>query len=183
MCEYLRDFNERMEGTREGMGLAIPSPQCEIDGSYKALQCHKDVCSCVNQFGVTLKSKIDVNRVNCEEVRILNNICGNFTCDLKCPYGYEVDAAGCQQCRCRDPCKEVTCAIHQACAMVDVNCGPDQYCPAVPACLTNKPGKKATLVKVSVRVFFYASSLFRYLNPSQSVSFTVNRINQSQSEI
>lgn len=143
MCEYLRNFHKHMEGTREGMVLAIPAPQCEKDGSYIALQCHNDVCSCVNQIGVTLKSNIDVNRVNCKEVRDLVNMCAKFACDLKCPYGYEVDEAGCQKCRCKDPCKEVACGAHQACAMVDVNCGPDQYCPAVPACLTAKPGKKA----------------------------------------
>lgn len=39
MCEYLRDFSKRMEGTEKGMQLAISPPVCTSEGNFRERQC------------------------------------------------------------------------------------------------------------------------------------------------
>lgn len=39
VCEYLRDFSDRMEGTEVGMSLALKPPRCNADGSFVSMQC------------------------------------------------------------------------------------------------------------------------------------------------
>ncbi|XP_055903393.1 uncharacterized protein LOC129939416 isoform X2 [Eupeodes corollae] len=39
MCEYLRDFSKRMEGTEKGMQLAIAPPVCTNEGNFRERQC------------------------------------------------------------------------------------------------------------------------------------------------
>lgn len=55
VCEYLRDFSDKMEGTREGMRLALPPPKCHLNGSFEATQCAErngeKQCWCVDSFG------------------------------------------------------------------------------------------------------------------------------------
>jgi hypothetical protein len=55
VCEYLRDFSEKMEGTHEGMRLALPPPNCHPSGSFEATQCAEkngdQQCWCVDSFG------------------------------------------------------------------------------------------------------------------------------------
>lgn len=149
MCEYLRDFTERMEGTREGMYLALPPPQCEKDGSYKSFQCLKKDnttnCYCVNDYGVTISGSVN-NSKDCDKLNEVSKVCPPLDCSLKCDYGYELNSENCELCKCRDPCKEVNCGSHQSCVMVDVNCGIGEFCPPVPACLTAKAGQCPYLV-------------------------------------
>ncbi|XP_046628250.1 cysteine-rich motor neuron 1 protein-like [Neodiprion virginianus] len=145
MCEYLRDFSERMEGTRDGMALALAAPECEEDGSYKSLQCRNGTCSCVNKRGTTLRESV-TGVSECKALKESLIGCQALNCSLECSYGYSVDSQGCELCECREPCKEVTCGDEQSCVMVDVNCGRGEHCPPVPACLTAKAGQCPYLV-------------------------------------
>lgn len=54
VCEYLRDFDEKMEGTVDGMRLALPPPSCTEDGSFTARQCAAGRCWCVDSFGTEI---------------------------------------------------------------------------------------------------------------------------------
>lgn len=71
MCEYLRDFNEKMEGTHDGMKLALPTAECFSNGSFVAQQC-SDVkgtkeCWCVDNYGTEIPSTRGNNSatINC----------------------------------------------------------------------------------------------------------------------
>ncbi|CAH2045911.1 unnamed protein product, partial [Iphiclides podalirius] len=146
MCEYLRDFDEKMEGTVDGMRLALPPPSCEADGAFRAQQCAGGRCWCVDQFGTEIPDTRTGNAssVDCQKVRSELS-CLELTCRMGCDYGFELGAGRCPTCRCRDPCADVTCPAGRACALVDVACDAD-YCPHVPACLPRKTGQCPYLV-------------------------------------
>ncbi|XP_063831607.1 neurogenic locus notch homolog protein 1 [Ostrinia nubilalis] len=146
MCEYLRDFDEKMEGTVDGMKLALPPPTCNPDGSFSTQQCAKGRCWCVDSFGTEIPrtSGHNASSVDCDKLREELD-CLDMTCRMGCDYGFEIGANRCPTCRCRDPCAGVTCPADRACAVVDVACDAD-YCPPVPACLPRKPGQCPYLV-------------------------------------
>lgn len=153
MCEYLRDFSDKMEGTREGMALALPSPSCYTNGSYNATQCHKnkagqEECWCVDEFGTEIPRTKSTNVTNCAALREELE-CLGLTCRLGCDYGFIIDPeTRCPECECRNPCDEVDCPNGEECQMVEVSCD-DVYCSPVPACLPKKPGQCPYLVPIS----------------------------------
>lgn len=69
VCEYLRDFDEKMEGTVDGMKLALPGPTCNQDGSFTSQQCAKGRCWCVDSFGTEIPetSTKNASTVDCDK--------------------------------------------------------------------------------------------------------------------
>lgn len=69
MCEYLRDFDEKMEGTVDGMKLALPAPSCNPDGSFTPQQCAGGRCWCVDSFGTEIPetSTNNASAVDCDK--------------------------------------------------------------------------------------------------------------------
>ena len=133
MCEYIRDFSDKMEGTREGMKLALPPPKCYLNGSYAATQCANGECWCVDSFGTEIPNTKTRGPTACEALREELG-CLDLTCRLGCDYGFELDRdTRCPLCECRNPCDGVTCTPGESCQMVEVNCE-GEYCPPVPAC-------------------------------------------------
>ncbi|XP_045483161.1 balbiani ring protein 3-like [Harmonia axyridis] len=147
MCEYLRDFTETMEGTREGMNLALPTPSCDEEGNFLPTQCDKKNCWCVDNFGTEIpKTRGKENATtDCTKLRETKE-CLDLTCRMGCEYGFILsEDTGCPLCQCRDPCYDVPCGSGEQCQLVEVNCK-DHYCPPVPACLPKKLGQCPYLV-------------------------------------
>lgn len=148
MCEYLRDFRDKMEGTRDGMSLALPPPSCRPDGSFNDTQCEAGACWCVDSFGSEIpqtRTKGAMPSPACLEVRE-SLTCLDLTCRLGCEFGFTLSAeTRCPLCECRDPCAEAKCGPDAECHVVDVACDAE-YCPPVPACLPKKAGQCPYLV-------------------------------------
>lgn len=150
MCEYLHEFSDSMEGTREGMNIALPQPECDKEGNYLPMQCHNGDCWCVDQFGTEIpKTRQTTNQSNetmdCAKLRQSLD-CLDLTCRMGCEYGFALsEETGCPLCQCRDPCSGITCPRDQQCQLVEVSCT-DHYCPPVPACLPKKVGQCPYLV-------------------------------------
>ncbi|KAJ1528450.1 hypothetical protein ONE63_006861 [Megalurothrips usitatus] len=151
MCEYLRDFRDKMEGTRDGMSLALPPPSCRADGSFNDTQCSEGACWCVDSFGTEIpqtRTKSGAPSPACHKVRESLD-CLDLTCRLGCEFGFTLSPdTRCPLCECRDPCAEAACGPNTECHVVDVACDAE-YCPPVPACLPKKPGQCPYLVPVS----------------------------------
>lgn len=146
MCEYLFSFTDSMEGTREGMTIALPQPQCDTEGNYLASQCSQDECWCVDHYGTEIPKTRGKSQAlkNCTEIWETSE-CLDLTCRMGCDYGFVLEDDGCPSCQCRDPCATVACNQDEHCQLVEVSCK-DHYCPPVPACLPKKIGQCPYLV-------------------------------------
>lgn len=51
-----------MEGTRDGMTLALPIPNCDDDGNYLPTQCADGECWCVDNYGTEIPKSRDQSR-------------------------------------------------------------------------------------------------------------------------
>ncbi|XP_026479237.1 LOW QUALITY PROTEIN: multiple epidermal growth factor-like domains protein 6 [Ctenocephalides felis] len=91
MCEYLRDFSARMEGTVSGLELALPAPTCDQDGSYAPVQCevaNNKTCWCVDRYGTELpktRTTGNTTRETCEALRE-SVPCLEVSCRMGCDY-------------------------------------------------------------------------------------------------
>ncbi|KAK9878498.1 hypothetical protein WA026_022394, partial [Henosepilachna vigintioctopunctata] len=134
-CEYLRDFSESMEGTRDGMNIALPTPTCDKEGGFLPMQCDKGECWCADNFGTEIPRTRGNGNATEDCSRLKETMeCLDLTCRMGCEYGFVLsEENGCPLCQCRDPCSDVKCNSDEQCQLVEVNCK-DHYCPPVPAC-------------------------------------------------
>lgn len=121
VCEYLRDFSDRMEGTEDGMELALPTPACNKDGNYEPIICTKKTIRVtqaqqrrileeknVRQMRMllsqqSLPSKIkrsaDESRSDDEQLMHELSKCPVYRC-RGCEFGYVYGDDGCITCEC-----------------------------------------------------------------------------------
>jgi hypothetical protein len=60
-----------------------------------------------------------------------------LSCQLQCEFGYRLDADGCEECACRNPCHDVHCPLNHVCRLVKPNCADEELavgCEALPKC-------------------------------------------------
>lgn len=106
MCEYLRDFSDRMEGTEAGMTLALPTPTCKADGTYEPMMCQTKTIkvSPMERRRILEQRNIRQMRMllqnSAREKRSAPKGCPLLKC-VPCENGFEVDEDGCQTCKCK----------------------------------------------------------------------------------
>lgn len=103
MCEYLRDFSDRMEGTEAGMVLALPTPACHTDGTYEPIICTKNTIKVTRteQRRILEEQNVRHMRALLSSQRSKRSTvqCPLYKCSA-CPYGFKTDDNGCKTCDC-----------------------------------------------------------------------------------
>lgn len=106
MCEYLRDFSDRMEGTEAGMTLALPSPTCKADGTYEPMMCQTKTIKVSPSERRRILEEKNVRQMrmllqnSAREKRSVSPECPLLKC-APCENGFEADDNGCQTCKCK----------------------------------------------------------------------------------
>lgn len=112
MCEYLRDFSERMEGTEDGMNLALSPPACDRNGNYKAAQC---INKKMHVLRTEQKQMLEENNIRQMKMLLDESVarvkrqaaipsaeCALYKC-RPCEHGFKYNKYGCQDgCTCLD---------------------------------------------------------------------------------
>ncbi|VDK62800.1 unnamed protein product [Onchocerca ochengi] len=94
-------------------------PQCDTFGDFTRIQKLGALFWCVDAAGRELSgTRTSHPYLNCN----LPRSCPLLNCQLNCSSGYEKNHNGCDQCRCRDPCKNVRCPSSHVCSLIDVKC-------------------------------------------------------------
>lgn len=105
MCEYLRDFSDRMEGTESGMVLALPSPTCHPDGSYEPIICQKKIVkvSSSQQRRILEEKNVRQMKMLLSQAATVGRLVKRETsqCTLSCEFGLKYDDIGVVICECQ----------------------------------------------------------------------------------
>ncbi|KAF7635792.1 hypothetical protein Mgra_00004705 [Meloidogyne graminicola] len=99
-------------------------PKCDRYGNYFPIQNSDGFTWCVDNIGNELIGTRTPSEsfISCE----LRRICPLINCDLKCPFGFQLNGLGCPQCICRAPlCDSIQCPLGTVCRY---KCPPGFYC-------------------------------------------------------
>lgn len=132
-CQHLRRSENRRS---KALGTRVRAPRCDKLGRFEEIQCANakrgEDCWCVDEYGVEIPGTRNASKkdVRCKEPEN----CPASACRMFCPSGFARDPlTGCTQCRCRDPCDDVSCPNGQSCQLMEVKCKTEP-CPPLPTC-------------------------------------------------
>lgn len=151
VCLQQRILSELLS-VREKSGQGY-IPQCTEKGLFESKQCSRNglICWCVDVNGFkTPRSMGPAKTVECkshtEDTAVADpRSCDNILCARSCPYGFKVDANGCQTCNCADLCESIRCPTGTECVVIENDFCTEEPCESYPACkpspiLYSKPG-------------------------------------------